>query len=160
MDLSDKNLRLKQACRLPDEALLFLAVLGRFEYALAELGYGENGRYGLCIDQDRFCDERYRDVIHEVIIARNVAKEFRATPPLIAGIDQEQLKWLPRPRLSHPRELIQALWNFRFQLNAPSVLGDAYFRNLVRLSLDAIDILHVILEFDDEIAHHFFERKQ
>lgn len=158
MDLNDRNLRLKHACPLPDEALLFLAVLGRFEYVLAELGYGENGPHGLYIDRDRFCDERYRDTIHNIIIDRDLAADFRASPPLVAGMDQGHFRWLPRPRLSHPRELIQALWNFRFQLNAPSVLGDAYSRNLDRLSSDALDIINVILEHDEEIARLYFER--
>lgn len=158
MTSDESYVDLKRSSQLPEQALLYLAVLGRFEYVLAKLGYGENGPHGLYIDRDRFCDERYRNAIHDIIVNRGVAAEFRDTPPLVAGMDQGHFRWLPRPRLSNPRDLIQALWNFRFQLNAPSVLGDAYSRNLGRLSSDALDIISVILEHDDEIARHFFER--
>ncbi len=160
MSLNENCFKLKQACRLPDEALLFLAALGRLEYALAKLGYGENGPYGLYIDRDRFCDERYRDKIHDVILDRDVAPNFRASPPLIAGVDQGHFAWLPRRPSSHPRDIIRALWNFRFQLYAPSVLGDAYCRNLGPMSSEALDIINVILDHDKEISELFFNNAE
>ena len=155
MNLNENYSKLKHACRLPDEALLFLAVLGRLEYALAKLGYGENGPCGLCINRDRFCDERYRDKIHGVILDSDLASNFRAAPPLVAGVDQGHFGWLPRRPASHPRDVIQAIWNFRFQLNAPSVLGNAYSRNLGQMSSEALDIINVILDHDQEISELF-----
>lgn len=142
--------------RHPKKAVLFFKVMMRLEFSLKEMGFVTHVGNGFRIDWDHYSKSRLGDAFFQRIFVSRDAEVLIQNPPSRQTLDiGNQLTFVEVESPSNVQSLLAAVCRVRNNLFHGGKSGDPDHDRNDTLVDEALSVVGLVLESDDELKHYF-----